>query len=44
MPNITVYLTDEEFVKYVSKKEIYQQKIKEFVTDTLGEKNEHKCR
>jgi len=33
MPNttISVYLTDEEFIKYIKKKEIIYKKIKELV-------------
>jgi hypothetical protein len=43
MPNITVYLSDEEYVKYLKNKSKYSEMFKEYITQMLGEKNEHKC-
>ena len=36
MPNITVYLTDDEYVKYLEKKEEINKELKETVQKRLA--------
>lgn len=38
MPNITVYLSDEDYVKYLKNKSKYSELLKEYVSKMIGDK------